>query len=341
MRERDTFEAGADVPAGRGEPAAPPEAGDGARRARLPILTGPTGVGKTEVGVLVAAALGAEIINADSMQVYREMHAGTAKPSPEERARVPHHMVDVASVERIFTVADFAALALPIIERLFEEGKTPLVVGGTRLYTKALTEGFFPGPPRDPEFRARLEALAAEHGPPHLHAMLAEVDPAKAAQLHPCDRRRMIRALEVHHLTGRRISDLQAESREAGGSFGALIVGLARDRAELYSRIDERVDRMLEAGLVEEVRRFHEAGLDERMTAIQAHGYKEILRALRGEYDLEEGIRLLKRNTRHYARRQLSWMRQEPDIHMVDAARPAALVADDVLRILRGEGVTR
>lgn len=313
--------------AGRGEGTPPP----------LAILTGPTAVGKTEVGVLVAEALDTEIINADSMQVYREMNAGTAKPSAEEQARIPHHLVDIVSVENVFTVANFRERALPIIERLLAEGKLPLVVGGTRLYIKALTEGFFPGPPRDPEFRARMDALAAEHGRPYLHALLAEVDPEKAAQLPPHDLRRMVRALEVHHLSGRPISALQAESREEPAPFRAMMVGLVRDREELYRRIDARVDVMLAAGLVEEVRALHEAGMDERLTAIQAHGYKELIGWLRGEYDFEEGVRLMKRNTRHYARRQLSWLRKEPGMHLVDAARPAEAVAADVVEIIRRE----
>ncbi|MBI3944840.1 MAG: tRNA (adenosine(37)-N6)-dimethylallyltransferase MiaA, partial [Armatimonadetes bacterium] len=300
------------------------------------VLTGPTAVGKTEVGLLVAEALGAEILNADSMQVYREMEAGTAKPSPEERARVPHHLVEIVSVARVFTVADFRERALPIIERLQSEGKIPLVVGGTRLYIKALTEGFFPGPPRDPEFRARTEALATERGRPYLHALLARVDPEKAAQLSPHDLKRLVRALEVHHLTGKPISALQAESRTAEVPYRVVMVGLVRDRADLYRRIDARVDRMIAAGLEEEVRRLHAAGLDERLTAIQAHGYKELIGYLRGEYDREEAIRITKRNTRHYARRQLSWMRQEPGMRLVDASRPAAAVAAEVVGIIRG-----
>jgi tRNA dimethylallyltransferase len=332
-------------PGGQESPAPPSIGGSGggsggqSRESQPPvaILTGPTGVGKTEVGVLVAEALGTEIINADSMQVYREMHAGTAKPSPAEQARVPHHLVDVTSVAEVFTVADFRALAIPILEQLLAEGKIPLVVGGTRLYIKALTEGFFPGPPRDPEFRARMEALAREHGRPYLHALLAEVDPAKAAQLSPHDQKRIIRALEVHHLTGRRISEVQAESRAAPHPYHVILIGLVRERDELYRRIDERVDRMLEEGLIDEVRRLHAAGLDERLTAIQAHGYKEVIGYLRGQYDLEEAIRITKRNTRHYARRQLSWLRQEPGIHLLDASRPPAVVADEAVAIIRAE----
>jgi len=306
-------------------------------RPPLAVLTGPTGVGKTEVGVLVAERLGTEIINADSMQVYREMQAGTAKPSPEERARVPHHLVEVASVAEVFTVARFRELALPVIQRLHAEGKIPLVVGGTRLYIKTLTEGFFGGPPRDPEFRTRMEGLAQEHGRPYLHAMLAEVDPAKAALLSPHDLKRIVRALEVHHLTGQRISDLQAESREGEAPFHAILIGLIRERSELYRRIDERVDRMLSEGLLEEVRRLHEAGLDERLTAIQAHGYKEVLGYIRGEYDYGEAVRITKRNTRHYARRQLSWMRQEPGMHLLDAARPPEAVAEEAVAIIHRE----
>ncbi|HEX3000352.1 MAG TPA: tRNA (adenosine(37)-N6)-dimethylallyltransferase MiaA [Armatimonadota bacterium] len=304
------------------------------------VITGPTAVGKTEVGVLVAEALGTEIISADSMQVYREMQAGTAKPSPEERARVPHHLVDVASVNEIFTVASFRALALPILRRLLDEGKIPLIVGGTRLYIKSLFEGFFPGPARDPEFRARMEALAEEQGRPALHDLLAEVDPEKAAEISPHDLKRMVRALEVHHLTGQRLSDLQARSREEKIPFRPIQFGLIRDREELYQRIDTRVDQMLAEGLLEEVKQLHEAGLDERLTAVQAHGYKELIGYLRGEYDYDEAVRIVKRNTRHYARRQLSWLRQEPDIHLIDAARPPQIVAQEIVTLIRAEVAT-
>jgi tRNA dimethylallyltransferase len=292
------------------------------------ILTGPTAVGKTEVAVEVAARLGTEIVSADSMAVYRRMEVATAKPTPAQRARVPHHLVDVADPTEPFTVADYRAAAVPILERLLAAGKTPLVVGGTRLYLRALTAPFAVGPEPDPEFRESLAGRTAAD----LHAELARVDPESAARLHPADRKRVVRALEVRRAAGRPLSTLQAESRETPGLYPATWVALLRDREELYARVDARCEAMLAAGLVEEVRAFREEGLTVDTPAMQGHGYKEIMRALTGEYDLEEGIRLLKRNTRRYVKYQLMWLRGMPEVRYVAADQPLETVVEGVLR---------
>jgi tRNA dimethylallyltransferase len=292
------------------------------------ILTGPTAVGKTEVAVEVAARLGTEIVSADSMAVYRRMEVATAKPTPAQRARVPHHLVDVADPTEPFTVADYRAAAVPILERLLAAGKTPLVVGGTRLYLRALTASFAVGPEPDPEFRESLAGRTAAD----LHAELARVDPESAARLHPADRKRVVRALEVRRAAGRPLSTLQAESRETPGLYPATWVALLRDREELYARVDARCEAMLAAGLVEEVRAFREEGLTVDTPAMQGHGYKEIMRALTGEYDLEEGIRLLKRNTRRYVKYQLMWLRGMPEVRYVAADQPLETVVEGVLR---------
>jgi tRNA dimethylallyltransferase len=298
---------------------------------RLLVLTGPTAVGKTEVAVDVARALGAEIVSADSMQVYRRMEAGTAKPSPEQRAAVPHHLVDVVDPATPFTVADYRRLAVSAIDRLLTDGKTPLVVGGTRLYLASLFAPFFEGPPPDLSLRESLAALPSEE----LHRRLREVDPEAAVRLAPADRKRLTRALEVWHGTGRPISALQAESRLAGGRYRGRWIGLVRDREEIYRRIDARVDEMIATGLIEEVEAFLREGLTEEDNAMQAHGYKEVMGYLLGRYDRDEAIRILKRNTRHYAKYQLGWMRQMPDLHLVRADRLHAEVTAEVLALAR------
>jgi tRNA dimethylallyltransferase len=288
-------------------------------------------VGKTEVAVDVALRLGTEILSADSMAVYRRMEAATAKPSAAQRARVPHHLLDLADPSEPFTVADYRAAAVPAIERLRAEGRTPLLVGGTRLYLMALTAPFADGPEPSPEFRAALEDRPTEA----LHAELAAVDPATAARLAPADRKRVIRALEVAAVTGTPLSQVQAESQAQGGLYGATWVALVRDRDELYRRVEERVDRMMAEGLLEEVRGFLAEGLSPDTPAMQGHGYKEIMRALTGEYDLEEGVRLLKRNTRRYVKYQLMWLRGMPQVQYVRADQPHEAVVKEVTRLFQ------
>jgi tRNA dimethylallyltransferase len=287
---------------------------------RIAILTGPTAVGKTEIAVEVARALETEIVSADSMQVYRRMEAGTAKPTPEQRAAVPHHLIDFVDPAEPFTVADYRAAAIPVIEGLLARGKIPLVVGGTRLYLQSLTAPFVSGPPPDPAFREQHAGTSS----PELHARLQLVDPETASRLHPEDRKRIIRALEVYQASGESISVHQARSQEVGGRFEAVWVALIRDREEIYERIERRVDGMIAAGLVEEVEGFLREGLRERDISMQAHGYKEVMGYLLGRYDRDEAIRLLKRNTRHYAKYQLNWLRQIPGIHFIRADAPNA-----------------
>jgi tRNA dimethylallyltransferase len=293
------------------------------------------------VAVEAARALGTEIVSADSMQVYRRMEAGTAKPSPEERAQVPHHLIEVADPAEPFTVADYRRLAIPVIDRLLAVGKPPLVVGGTRLYLFSLLSPFFEGPPPDPGLRATLDALPA----PELHRRLEAVDPETAARVAPADRKRLTRALEVWHGSGRPISALQDQSRAEGGRYTALWIGLVRDREEIYRRIDARVDEMISAGLIEEVEAFLREGLSERHVAMQAHGYKEVMGYLLGRYDRAEAIRILKRNTRHYAKYQLGWMRQMPEMHLLRADRPQEEVVAEIAALARecasGEGSTQ
>lgn len=304
-----------------------------ADRPRIVILAGPTAVGKTEVAVEVARRFATDIVSADSMQVYRRMEAGTAKPSPEQRTVVPHHLVGFVDPSVDFTVADYRAAAITEIDRLIAEGKVPLVSGGTRLYLKSLTAPFATGPAPDPALRARLASLPSGT----LHEELAAVDPEAAARLHPSDRKRLTRALEVFQATGEPISVVQRRSQAEGGRYDALWLALVRDRQELYRRVEARVDAMLDAGLVEEVCGFLQEGLGPERIAMQAHGYKEIMGALLQQYDLEEGIRLLRRNTRRYVKYQLMWLRGEPAVHWVDAARSLNTVADECVRLIETE----
>ena len=303
-------------------------------KGRLHILTGPTSVGKTDVAVDVALRLGTEIISADSMAVYRRMEVATAKPSAEQRAKVPHHLIDVADPTEPFTVSDYRRLAVPIIERLHAEGRTPLVVGGTRLYLMALTAPFDVGPEPSPGLRAALEARETHD----LHEELTRRDPDTAAKLHPGNRRRVIRALEVLETTGKQLSQVQEESRAAGGLYEATWVGLMRDRQELYRRVNVRAEEMMANGLVEEIQGFLDEGLTAETPSMQGHGYKEIMRALTGEYDLTEGLRLLQRNTRHYVKYQLMSLRGNPLVHYVDAEQSHDEVVHAVLAAFSSYG---
>jgi tRNA dimethylallyltransferase len=295
------------------------------------VLTGPTAAGKTEASLLLAERMDAEIVSADSMAIYKEMDAATAKPTLAERARVPHHLVDVVFPDERFTVADYRRLALEAIDGILARGKKALVVGGTRLYLLALTRGFFEGPGADDALRERLEREADERGLGALHARMAAADPEGGARISPGDRKRIVRALEVYELTGRSITEWQKESRTLTPPCEGPWVALYRERAELYDRINRRADEMIANGLVAEVEGLLARGYDESLTALQGHGYKEIIGAVKGRYTLEEGIDLLKKNTRHHAKRQLSWLRNEPDVAWARSDRTPEEVAEDAL----------
>lgn len=293
----------------------------------IAVLTGPTASGKTETALLLAEALDAEIVSADSMAIYRGMDAGTAKPSSQQRERAPHHLIDVADPCSPLTVAGYRRLAEAAIDEIRGRGKLPLVVGGTRLYLVALTSPFDSGPPPDPVFRDSLSRFSSAE----LHEQLTHCSPARAAQLHPADRKRLVRALEIARSP-------EWRGRGAGRIHRAAWAALVRPREELYRRVDARVDQMLEAGLVPEVERLLELGLTPSSPAMAGHGYKEIMRALLGEYSLEEGIRLTRRNTRRYVKYQLIWLRSRPDIPQVEADAPGAAV-EKVLQAFAAQGL--
>ncbi len=281
---------------------------------RVIIITGPTGVGKTGLSLLLAEELGTEIISADSMQVYRGMDIGTAKPSPQEMARVRHHMIDIIDPSGSYSAGRYLRDVIPLIEGLHDRGRIPVVIGGTGLYIRALTRGIFAAPGADPGLRKSLLAME-ETRPGSLYRELLRVDPAAAGFIQPGDKRRIVRALEVTMKTGRPMSDLQRE-KTAPLPYEYVKIGLARQRRELYRMIGERVEEMFSRGLVDEVEELLKRNPSE--TPLQAIGYKEVASYLRGEQGLEETKELVKRATRRYAKRQFTWFRKEEGIEWVD-----------------------
>jgi len=310
------------------------------------VIVGPTAVGKTEVTLGVARRLGAEVISADSMQVYRGMDVGTAKPTFRERGDVPHHLIDIVDPDEPFSVADWTARARPLLGEIRERGRVPIVSGGTPLYFEALfgryalVEGAGP----DPALRASLSRQAKIYGPLYLHRKLEAVDPDAAARIHPADKKRTIRALEVYLKTGRPLSELEKEARwtkgerEAGpGGETVLSFGLWRPRAELARRIEDRTRSMIEAGLVEEVRGLLEAGYDPALPAMQGVGYKEIAAYLRGDISLERAVELVTRNTRRLAKRQMTWFRADPRIQWLKAGTNMQVSVEDIVTAAGGK----
>lgn len=279
----------------------------------MAVLAGPTAVGKTRVALALAPELGAEIVNADSLQVYRELDIGTAKPSAAERALVPHHLLDVAAPDEPYDAARYLAEARAVIDGLIRRGVRPLVVGGTGLYIRALLGGLFPDGGKYPEIRARLRQELAERGLPALYERLRQRDPATAARLPPGDTYRILRALEVVEGSGRPMSELAAAHRFADRPYETVKIGLTLPREELYARIEARVEAMLAAGWLEEVR-----GLLSRyppdLKPLRALGYRHLVAYLQGEMEFEEVVAAIKRDTRRYAKRQLTWFRADPEM---------------------------
>jgi tRNA dimethylallyltransferase len=301
----------------------------------LLVLAGPTAVGKTAVSLELARRLDAEIVCADSMQVYRGMDIGTAKPTAEQRQAVRHHLIDVCEVDEPFDVKRFVQLARQAIAEIGARGKTALVVGGTGLYVRALRQGLFEGPGRDEALRARLEAMPAEE----LYAELRRVDPKAARDIDRYNPRRLVRALEVFYATGRSIRDFQKQKPATGQVFG-----LNRDRYDLYRRIERRIDEQIAAGWVDEVRRLMEQGIEKNKTAMQAAGYRELIAYLRGRLSLPEAVSLIKTRTRQLARRQLTWFRREPGLIWIDVKAeesPTETAGRVIQRIEAGSAETR
>lgn len=284
-------------------------------------IVGPTAVGKTALSIELARRVDGEIVSADSRQIYRAMDIGTAKATPEEQAAAPHHLIDVVDPDEELTLAHYRRLAAEAIAEITARGRLPILVGGTGLYVRAVLEGWtVPEVPPQPELRRELEAWAEREGHEALHQRLAEVDPAAAARIDARNVRRVIRALEVYHATGEPISALQ---RKEPPAYHVFTIGLTMARPDLYRRIDERVDRMVAAGLVAEVRALLARGYSLELPAMSGLGYRQIGQHLRGEVSLEEAVALIKRHTRRFVRQQYNWFRlSDPSIHWADVSQP-------------------
>lgn len=309
---------------------------------RLICICGPTASGKTALSVALAHQLHTEIISADSMQVYRNMDIGTAKPSLEERDGIPHHLFDVCSPGESFSVARYVELADEAAQKILSHGKIPIVVGGTGLYMDALIEcSTFSGNDTDTAVREKYKRLAEEQGNEAVHACLQKVDPESADRLHPNNLKRVIRALEVFEQTGLTIGELNRQNKRPDPKYDAVMIGLCpADRQMLYDRIDRRVDQMLKLGLLEETRSLLEDGTLTG-TAMQAIGYKELLGFLNGEQSLAECVELLKQRSRNYAKRQMTWLKRDDRIHWIyyNSNEELPLVLQETTKYLQKHGV--
>jgi tRNA dimethylallyltransferase len=286
----------------------------GIAKPRLIIILGPTGVGKTAMALALAGRLGGEIVSADSMQVYRGMDIGTAKPTPEERRRTPHHLLDVVDPDEPFDASRYCALAHGIITRLQGERIPVFVVGGTGLYIRALLGGLIDGPGADESLRQSLKEEGKRWGIPHLYEQLRARDPQAAQRINPRDAIRIVRALEVLELTGRSIVDHQKDHRFRSQPYEVLKIGLMLAREELLVRISGRTERMIAEGFVGEVQRLLERGYERSLKPMQSLGYRHLAAYLSGEGDLEGAIRLIKRDTRRYAKRQMTWFAADREV---------------------------
>ncbi|MFH1553131.1 MAG: tRNA (adenosine(37)-N6)-dimethylallyltransferase MiaA [Candidatus Omnitrophota bacterium] len=299
-------------------------------------IVGPTSSGKSAVAARLARKINGEVVSCDSMQVYKDMDVITRPPGEYLLSLAVHHLIKTLPPEEEFSAARFAAEAKGIIESISSKGKVPIVAGGTGLYMKALVDGIFPSPPKDKDLRRKLCAIVSEKGKEYLHARLKEVDPQTASRLHPNDTRRVIRALEVYELTGRTINAKKTESEGVSMNYDCRMFGLSLPRKMLYERIDSAVDEMFEEGLVEEVKRLNTRRLS--LTAEKALGIKEVSAFLNGQVDLEKAKKELKKNTRRYAKRQLTWVRPDRRVIWVNANRGVEEIVEDIVNRLQAAG---
>ena len=308
---------------------------------RILVITGPTATGKTALSVALAKRLGGEVISADSMQIYRGMDIGTAKATEAERQGVPHHLLDVADPSEGWSVSRWVDAAAAAAEEIFARGRVPILAGGTNLYIDSLLSGRdFAENGGDGVLRAALNAEYDALGGEAFRETLAQVDPERAAKLHPSDKKRLVRALEVYRLTGETITAHDERTKALPPRWDSLRVALSyRSRETLYARIDERVDEMLSAGLLDEVRALLDAGLSPDCTAMQAIGYKEIVEFLNGNCTAEEAAQAVKLNSRRYAKRQLTWLRRDPELHWLlwDGVPDLNAAADRVCALFEGK----
>jgi tRNA dimethylallyltransferase len=280
---------------------------------KIIVIAGPTASGKTSLAIELALTMGGEIVNADSMQVYRGMDVGTAKPDSNERNRVPHHLMDVVNPDEDFNAAIYRSLALPVLREIHSRGRVPFVVGGTGLYIRVLLGGVLYSPPLDPELRSRLREELAARGPEVLHEQLKELDPESAERIHPHDRVRILRALEIIHLSKTRLSSLVKNHRFRDNPFQALRICLQIEREQLYHRINERCVRMIQNGLARETAELLKKGYSPALKSMKGLGYRHMVEVLEGRWDMETALGKLQLDTRRYAKRQLTWFRADPE----------------------------
>jgi tRNA dimethylallyltransferase len=281
---------------------------------KIVVICGPTALGKTSIAIDLARAFSGEIVGADSMQIYRYMDIGTAKPTPDERSCVTHHMIDIVDPDEHFDAKQFAKMAQDKIMKLYVLGVTPFVVGGTGLYIKALVQGLFKAGPADSHVRERLKKEARIYGSDFLYKQLSQRDPDTAKRIHSNDTYRIIRALEVHELTGKTITELHREHMFSDKPFRVLKIGLHMDRELMYDRIDLRVDAMIKAGFIDEVKGLLDTGYPAGLKSMQSIGYRHLVDFIEGRCPWDETLRTLKRDTRRYAKRQLTWFKADPEI---------------------------
>ncbi|QUH20761.1 tRNA (adenosine(37)-N6)-dimethylallyltransferase MiaA [Alkaliphilus sp. B6464] len=305
---------------------------------RLLIIAGPTAVGKTDTAIILANKLNGEIISADSMQIYRHMDIGTAKPTLEERKGVPHHLIDVVNPDENFSVAEFQKMAKYTIDELVLNGKIPIIAGGTGLYINSLVYDMdFTQSVSNWQLREQLQKEANEMGNEFVHNKLKDIDINAANRIHPNNLKKVIRAIEVYYETGDKIGDFSKDIN-LNDEYEFFLVGLIRDREELYNRINMRVDIMIEQGLIEEVKKLLNLGYSKELVSFKGLGYKEIIRYLEEEYDLDEAVNILKRDTRRYAKRQLTWFRRYSDINWYNISNYSSSekLAEDIIKDFEG-----
>jgi tRNA dimethylallyltransferase len=308
------------------------------REPLLVVVLGPTASGKTALSLAIGRRFPSEIVNCDSVAMYREFEIGTAKPTAEERAEVPHHLLDCVDPTAYVTAGEYARQARQVIAEIKQRKRLPIVSGGTGLYLRALLEGLFPGPQRSEELRDRLRVRAQERGAEHLHRILRRLDAAAAARIHANDAPKMIRAIEVCLAARRPMSELFEQGREPLRGFRILRLGLNPERSALYRRIDERAAKMFGAGLIEETRRLI-ARYGDQARPLGSLGYRQAAQFLRGELDRESAVRAAQQAHRNYAKRQMTWFRREPDVHWLEGFGDDAAIQKSVLEIIRREGV--
>ncbi len=299
---------------------------------KLLIIVGPTASGKSKLAIFLAGPCDGEIISVDSIQVYRGLNRGTAKPSKQILKKVNHHLIDISDPSQEFSLGDFVRKAERVIQDMFGKKKRPILVGGTGLYLRGLLKGVFRAPGRDEDFRKSLKEIADERGWPHLHDILSQIDWECAQKITQNDSQRIMRALELYHKTDRRMSDFIKHEGFGEDRYKSIKIGINTDRKVLYQKIEKRVDRFFQGGLVEEVKNLLDSGISPHSNALKALGYKEVILYLKGEISYEEAISLIKRNTRRYAKRQLTWFRKEEGVQWFRFKNDVSEIFDEVLQ---------